>query len=251
MSDIDFVMTDHPAWIPARDGRGKVRVLVTFEGRWLLRTGPTGFTLRELAPAAFEPAYTVFRLPPHVLNELPQLAASLAGLGAVARFRTGNLWDALGAAAIAQMHRPPHAARLYRQFCYAHGERLRLPGGNYWLFPTPEAVLDLTPDQFTAVGLAAKRGLLRDAANSYLRDGRHWQTLPPPRLAEQLGRIPRVGQWTAHAAVADWSNDWALYPAGDLTLRTWARRAAPDYPWPTDERAFANCWRMLTRTHLS
>jgi DNA-3-methyladenine glycosylase II len=51
--------------------------------------------------------------------------------------------------------------------------------------------------------------------------------------------------------VTDWSNDWALYPYGDLAVRTWARRAAPSYPWPTDEATFGNTWRMFTRTHLS
>jgi DNA-3-methyladenine glycosylase II len=252
MNDVDFVMTDHPAWIPAGRGGGKVRVLVTFGGRWLVQTGgPIGFTLRELESAAFKPFYNVFSLPPDALSEMPQLATSLAGLGAVARFRAGNLWDAVGTAAIRQVLREAHGAKLYRQFCQAHGERLGLPtGDDYWLFPTPEAVLDLTPDQFAAVGLASKRQVLRDAANSYLRDGREWQSLSPLQLVEQLRRIPRVGQWTAHAAVADWSNDWTLYPPGDLTLRTWARRAAPDYPWPTDERAFANFWRVLTRTDL-
>ncbi|GFJ77503.1 hypothetical protein [Phytohabitans houttuyneae] len=231
---VDFVMTDHPAWIPAGNGRGKLRVLVAFGRRWLIRTGgPTGFTLHELAPAASKPIHDVFHLPPGALAELPQLAGSLAGLGTVARFRAGNLWDALATAAVRQMLRGVHATNVYRQFCHAHGERIQLPTGeHYWLFPTPEAVLDLTPDQFADVGLASKRAALRDAANGYLRDGHGWQSLPPLRMIEQLRRIPRVGRWTAHAAAADWSNEWALYAAGDLNLRTWARRAAPAYPWP-------------------
>lgn len=67
---------------------------------------------------------------------------------------------------------------------------------------------------------------------------------------DQLQQIPRVGTWTALVAACDWSNDWALYPAGDLPIRTWARRAAPSHPWPTDERTFSNTWRALTGTHL-
>jgi DNA-3-methyladenine glycosylase II len=227
-------------------------VLVAFGGRWLVQTGgPTPFTLRELERGAFKPFHAVFSLPPDALKELPQLADSLADLGNVARFGAGNLWQAVGTAAIRRMLRPAHGAKLYRRFCQAHGERLTLPtGDDYWLFPTPEAVLDVSPDQFAALGLASKRGVLRDAANSYLRNWRQWQSLSPPRLVEQLCRVPGVGRWTAHAAVADWSNDWALYPAGDVTLRSWARRAAPDYPWPDEERAFANFWRVLTRSDL-
>jgi DNA-3-methyladenine glycosylase II len=253
MSHVDLVMTDHPGWIPARKGGGKLRVFVSVDGgRWLVRTGgPTAFTLRELAPACFKPFSDAFQLPPDALTDLPQLADGLAGLGTVVRFRAGNLWDALGTAAVRQMLRAPHGDRLYRQFCQACGEHVQLPTGeDYWLFPTPETVLDLSREQFEAAGLASKRGVLRDAAASYLRHAQDWYRLSPLRLVEELHRIPGVGRWTAHAAVADRENDWALYPAGDLTLRTWARRAAPDYPWPTDERAFANLWRVLTRTHL-
>ncbi|MFC0532089.1 hypothetical protein [Phytohabitans kaempferiae] len=253
MSEADFVMTDHPAWMPDRDGGGTLRVLGSVDGgRWLVRTGgPTAFVVEQLVPAMGKPAYDVFRLPPDALTELPQLAQSLAGLGAVARFRAGNLWEALGTAAVRQMLQGAHGARLYREFCRAYGERIPLPTGeDYWLFPTAEAVLALSREQFEAARLTSKRGVLRDAATSYLRHASVWQSLSPPRLIEHLRRIPGVGLWTAHAAAADWSNDWAFYPSSDPTLRTWARRAAPDYPWPSEERAFTNFWRTLTRTHL-
>jgi len=253
MSDIDLVMTEHPAWIPAGAGQGKLRVFAAVdEGRWLVRANGSSFTLHELAPAAFKPFFDVFRLPPDALEEMPQLANALTGLGAVARFRAGNLWDALGTAAIRQMHRATHGATLYRRFCQAYGERVELPTGEaYWLFPTPETVLNLAPEQFEAVSLASKRGVLRDAAMAYRRHSREWERLSPPRLVEQLRRIPRVGQWTAHAAVSDRTNEWALYPGGDQSLRMWTGRAAPDYAWPADERAFANFWRMLTRQDLA
>lgn len=253
VGDVDLVMTDHPGWIPAGRGGGRLRVLVSADGgRWLVQAGgPTGFTARELVPTKVEPAHDVFRLPPDALTQFPQLAQRLAGLGAVARFRAGTLWDALGAAAVRQMLRVPHATRLYHAFCRAHGEKLRLPTGDaYWLFPTPNVVLDLPAAQFAAVGLGSKRGMLRQIATSYLRYGHLWQDLPPPRLVDELVRIRRVGRWTAQAAVADLTNDWTWYPAGHLTLRTCANRAAPDYSWPTDERAFANLWRTLAGPNL-
>jgi len=252
MDGVDYVMSEHPAWIPARDGVARLRVLQMADGgRWLVQATDESFALHQLVPSAAKPAVDVFRLPPDALREMPQMAGALAGLGAVARFRTSDLWEAIGTAAIRQMHRASHGAGLYRQFCQAYGERLELPTGEtYWLFPTPEVVLDLDPEHFDAARLGTKRGVLRDAATAYRRHTPHWQTMPPLRLVEELRRIPRVGQWTAHAAVSDWSNDWALYPGGDQSLRSWARRAAPDYAWPTEERTFANFWRMLTRTHL-
>ncbi|GAA4466401.1 hypothetical protein [Phytohabitans houttuyneae] len=252
MDGVDYVMSEHPGWIPARDGAARLRVLPMADGgRWLVQATDESFALHELAASAAKPAVDVFRLPPEAIREMPQLAGALAGLGAVGRFRTSDLWEAIGTATIRQMHKASHGARLYRQFCQAHGERLELPTGETcWLFPTPEIVLGLKPKHFEAVRLGTKRGVLRDAATAYRRHHTDWQTLPPLRLVEELRRIPRVGQWTAHAAVSDFSNDWALYPGGDQTLRTWARRAAPDYDWPTSERAFHNFWRMLTRTHL-
>jgi DNA-3-methyladenine glycosylase II len=253
MNEVDFVMTEHAAWTPAVDGAGKLRVFVTPDGgRWLVRAHGPAFTLHELTPAANKPVYDVFSLPPGVLGEVPELAAALAQLGRVARFRTGNLWEAIGTAVIRQVVRAAQAKTLYRDFCQAYGEPLDLPtGGRYWLFPTPEDVLDLSSEQFRAAGLAFKRVVLRDAATCYLRFGQCWQELSPQALIDQLQQVPRVGPWTAHAAATDGSNDWALYPYGDLAVRTWARRAAPSYPWPTDERTFGNTWRMLTRTHLS
>jgi DNA-3-methyladenine glycosylase II len=251
MDDIDFVITEHPAWVTAAAG-GWLRVFQTPDGgRWLVRTtGPT-LSPQALAPAANPPAYDSFRLPPDALEEVPELAAALAGVGSVARFRTGDLWEAIGAAIIRQAMRAVHTTNLYRAFCHAHGEPVDLPDGDrYWLFPTPQTVLALTPDQFHTAGLAFKRGVLRDAATVYLRHGPRWQHLSPHAVVDQLQQIPRVGVRTALVAVTDWSNDWTLYPCGDLPIRTWARCAAPSFPWPTDERTFSHLWRILTRTHL-
>jgi DNA-3-methyladenine glycosylase II len=79
------------------------------------------------------------------------------------------------------------------------------------LFPTPETVLDLKSDQFSSIGMAFKRRPLTVAAEAY----------------------------------------WALYPYGDLAVRTWAMRAAPSYEWPTDEAAFGRVWRTLAGDYLS
>jgi len=253
MNDVDFVMTEHAAWISATDGRAKLRVFVMPDGgRWLARATTSTFELDELASAATNPAYDVFSLPTGALEDVPELAAALRGLGRVARFRNGDLWEAIGTAIIRQVVRAGQATKLYQNFCQTHGEPIELPTGErYSLFPTPEAVLDLGPEQFRTACLAFKRSVLRDAATNYLRHGERWRGVQPQALIEQLQHIPRVGPWTAHAAVTDWSNDWSLYPYGDLAVRTWARRAAPSHLWPTDERTFGNAWRMFTRTHLS
>jgi DNA-3-methyladenine glycosylase II len=145
-----------------------------------------------------------------------------------------------------QVIRAGQSKKLYRIFCHAHGARVELPNGElYALFPTPETVLQLTDEEFTSLGLAFKRRPLRLVAEAYVDHGAQWQELSPPALVDALQVVPHVGPWTARAAVADWSNDWALYPYADLAVRTWAKRAAPSRDWPVDEPTFGRLWRAL------
>src|SRR5918999_1849116 len=118
MSDVyDFVMTEHAAWTADADG-AKLRVFVTPDGaRQLIRSAGTTFTVHELDRTANPPVYDAFRLPPDALQEVPRLAAALTDLGTVIRFRTGNLWEAIGAAVIRQVVRAGQANTLYHRFC--------------------------------------------------------------------------------------------------------------------------------------
>lgn len=248
----DVVMAEHPAWQPTANGMR--RVFATPDGgRHLFVT-----TGRDLVPAPLAsgmgdgPVLDEFTMPDGAAQEIPELAAVLGDLGSVVRFRNSDLWDAIGTAIIRQVIRAAQSKKLYRAFCEAYGERVELPdGGHYALFPHPEIVLKLSSDQFSGVGMAFKRRPLTAAAEAYLEHGAKWRDLAPHALVDELQIVPRIGPWTAHAAVADWSNDWALYPYGDLAVRTWATRAAPSYDWPTDEAAFGRTWRALAGDHLS
>jgi DNA-3-methyladenine glycosylase II len=100
------------------------------------------------------------------------------------------------------------------------------------------------------VGMAFKRAPLRAAATAFLTHRDKWLHLDPAILVDELQAVPRIGAWTAGAAVADWSGDFAWYPHSDLAVRTWARRAAPDHPWPDDEPSFGCLWRDLAGGHL-
>ncbi|MGH4012583.1 MAG: hypothetical protein ACRDSL_01320 [Pseudonocardiaceae bacterium] len=187
-----------------------------------------------------------------VLSEVPELAIALKQLGTVVRFRNADLWDAIGTAIIRQVIRAGQSKKLYRAFCEAYGEHVSLPiGGSYALFPSPEIVLDLSDNQFSSIGMAFKRRPLKAAAEAHLEHSATWRELSPRALIDALQVVPRIGPWTAHAAVADWSNDWALYPYADLAVRTWAKRAAPSYDWPADEPAFGRVWRALAGDQLS
>lgn len=247
----DFVMTEHAAWLPTPTG--SQRVFACPDGRWLAAVHDQALMLDQLTTeVADEPVVDVFTLPNGLLATVPELRSALTRLGPVGRFRNPDLWDAIGTAIIRQVIRAAQSKKMYRAFCEAYGERIALPnGGTYALFPTPEIVLGLSDDQFASIGMAFKRGALRNAATAYLEHGDKWRGLTPHSLADQLQSVPRIGPWTAHAAVADWSNDWSLYPYADLAVRTWAKRAAPAYVWPDDEPSFGATWRALAGEHLS
>lgn len=247
----DFVMTEHPAWQAAGSGCRRVFALLG-GGRYMLTVSHGELALHPLVSGSSEPVFDSFVMPDGVLSEIPELATALTRLGTVVRVRNTDLWDAIGTAIIRQVIRAGQSKKLYRAFCESYGERVELPrGGTYALFPAPEIVLGLASEQFASVGMAFKRRPLKASAEAYLNHGAKWRELSPHALIDELQVAPRIGPWTAHAAVADWSNDWALYPYADLAVRTWARRAAPSYFWPTDEASFGRVWRVLAGDHLS
>jgi DNA-3-methyladenine glycosylase II len=248
-----FVMTEHAAWRVTERGRYRVFTLPD-GGRWLVRANGAELLSSPLIPSSGEPQFNVFTLrrPKMATPEAPELFAALSALGNVARFRTSDLWEAMATAIIRQVVRASQAKRLYRDFCQAHGQRVTpLSCEGYALFPTAEIALGLQDEQFASAGLAFKRRPLRAAAEAYLKHGAHWRDLPPDVLVQELQRIPRIGPWTAGTAVADYSNDFTYYPYADLAVRTWAKRAAPSYPWPDSEQAFGRLWQRLADDQLA
>jgi DNA-3-methyladenine glycosylase II len=248
----DLVMTEHPAWLPTPAGRR--RVLPAADGAlWFVEVAHAGLTMAPvLAGISDPPQRDAFAVPANEPVVALELLTALRGLGRVLRFRNGDLWDALGTAILRQVIRAGQSKRLYRAFCAAHGQVVELPTGErYSLFPSWRTVCALGDAEYAALGLAFKRRHLRQAAEAFGALGSTWASLAPAALVEALKGVRGIGAWTAGAAVADWSNDWALYPYADLAVRTWARRAAPTHPWPEDEAGFGTHWRSLAGEDLS
>jgi DNA-3-methyladenine glycosylase II len=182
---------------------------------------------------------------------LAAVNTTVASVGTVLRVRNGDLWDAIGTAIIRQVIRAGQARQMYARFCQARGEPVSTPHGTRYLFPTAQTITDLPAQAFTTLGMAFKHRPLLAAADAVLTHGSTWAQLDPPALAEALQAVPRIGPWTAGAAVADYTGDFACYPYADLAVRTWTRRAAPDIDWPQNEPEFAALWHRGTGDHLS
>ena len=248
---VDRWMVEHPAWLPTEKGARRV---VALPGRVLVDVELDRISVTALdgEDEDVEPSADVFSLPVGSPAGVPELADALGGLGAVGRLRNPSLWEAVATAILRQVIQAGQSKRLFRLLSATHGERVPLPDGDtYALFPTPETILDLPDEEFSALGLAFKREPLRAAARALLDHGDTWTTLAPADLLTALQSIPRVGPWTAGAAVADATGDWSLYPYGDLAVRTWAGRAAPSHTWFDTEAAFTVQWRHLADEHLS
>ncbi|WIM95738.1 hypothetical protein ACTOB_007867 [Actinoplanes oblitus] len=258
------IMQDHPAWITTSNGAE--RVMRCRAAPWLLTwtadqpDGVEAIRLQSHDVAGRRPMVDADQGGPgagpvidHVVlsgEGTSEIATAVQALGPVCRVRNSDLWDAIGTAIIRQVIRAAQARQMYARFCLAHGTTVA-PAAVHRLFPSPERVLDLSPADFAELRMTFKQPALAAAATAYLTHRQTWEQLDPPALVTALQAVPRIGPWTAGAAVADWSGDFSVYPYADLAVRTWARRAAPATEWPEDEPSFAMRWRETAGKDLS
>jgi DNA-3-methyladenine glycosylase II len=249
---VDLLMTDHPSW--QIRGDAAVRCMRDSDAVWLIAGqresgGRTQVRCELVSGQGHFPEWAVFDCTR--LRGSSVVGQKLRELKAVARWRNADLWDALATSIIRQVIRAAHARRLYSAMGEAFGPRFATNHGEVTLFPDAQTVLELADSDFAQLGLAFKRDTLRAAAQAYLDNRRLWAALPHPDLIAALTDVHRVGDWTARATVADHSNDFSLYPYGDLAVRTWAAAMDANTPWPSTDTAFARTWENLAAADLS
>ncbi|MEV6526904.1 hypothetical protein AB0M43_33730 [Longispora sp. NPDC051575] len=246
------LMQEHPGWTATPTGYA--RVMRSGRDVWLLtwrQDGP-GTVNTEAVGATSGTAPTVDVFDPAPVRDLfGPLGAGLVEAGPVIRVRNVDLWDAVGTAINRQVITAAQARKTYELFCSTHGEPVPTSDGDLFLFPTAERVAELPDEAFDRLGMKFKRPMLRAAAAAYLDHGDAWAHLAPDKLAEALLAVHRIGPWTAGAAVADWSHEFALYPYWDMAVRHWARTTAPGIDWPTSDKPFGALWRAGAGEHLS
>lgn len=232
------VMVDSPAWAYGDQLYAK-RVLAP------------GRTVR----AAYDPDAGHWRLQPRFAAAArPQLASfsstelgegtpapirqNLAKLDGLQRLGAGSYWEALGTAVIRQVIRAGQARRVWHRLAAALAPPGQAAGG----FPDVTRFLAASDAELAEAGLGYKIRTLRTVAEACRSESRCWDQLDPIELHGAWLAIPGIGPWSAGAAIADLRNAWQLYPHDDLAVRTWATRAFPDLPIPTEQRRFLRCW---------
>ncbi|SKI12414.1 DNA glycosylase family protein [Mycobacteroides abscessus] len=249
---VDNVMTDHPSWQIANDAA--VRCVRSDNSIWMItcESTPGGrqrVGYQQLCGDGPPPQWTKFDC--RRLGGESALGREMRAMKTVVRWRNADLWDALATSIIRQVIRAAHARRLYWAACQEFGTVFPTGHGEIALFPDPQTILGLADGELNRTGLSFKKAALRAAAQAYLDSAERWKALPPKELVDALTAVHRVGEWTARATVADYSNDFSLYPYGDLAVRTWVAAMDGDTPWPTTDAAFAATWENLAATELS
>lgn len=242
--------TDHIAWTTADDGR--YRLLADDDGNtWLAAWTDQGLQVHTAAGGAEPPVPSVTAADDLPARAPAQLTDALTTLGTVQRLANPSLWDALSTAIMRQVIRAGTARQRYQQWARLHGTPHTVPGGpTVYCAPGPRKVMELPAEEFTAAGIKFFYPVLRAAAHAYLEHGDHWRHLDGDQMVKELlaARVPRLGPWTVHTAVADYTGRFDLYPHDDLAVRTWANKAAPGVADISDGRTFAHRWSRWADT---
>ena len=239
-----MIMTDHPAWITSLDDT--VHRAVDRDG-----TAELVIVRRDVDADLHDFDDAVLCVDPAALAGPDDLVGPLKEMGPVARLRNPSLWNAVSSAVMRQVIRATTARATYARFCAAYGEAVDKDGFTAWLFPRPERVLELSDEEFSAVGAAFPREGLRSAARSYLTEGPRWEQLPPVDIVTALQTVPRIGPWTAKTAAADYTNDFSLYDYSDIAVQPAAHRLNSNRIWPKGAPAFKAAWEEVAGNQLS
>lgn len=245
----DLVWTDHVAWCPMP--RAHTRVIdLPDTGRFVATARGQQLDVIGLDAVGNTPVVDFYRAPTDLSSEADAMVKPLADLGTVARVRTADLWEAIGAALChhSAVKRPWHA---YKDLCRDGGEQVPLPDSpRYAMFPTPDVIASETPISMAGTGLGDVAGLLCDAADTYMRYAPEWTTAAPKDLITRLHAIDGIGEHAARQIAVDITGDFSSYPH-DAEFRSWAGRIAPNIPWPTNKEDFTTYWTRLTEPHTS
>ncbi|WP_435107138.1 hypothetical protein [Nocardiopsis synnemataformans] len=237
------LICEHPGWQTNETGRR--RTVLTATDVWLALAGEKITTTRISGGSGPGPSVDLYD-PADLSDRTPsELRSTLVGQGPVQRLRNPDLWDALATAIIRQVIRADQARLMYQRVSKAFGAPAE-EGPHP--FPTPRTVLALRESDFAELGMKFKARPLTAAAQAFIELGDRWAELPPEDLVAEVQAVPRIGPWTAGAALADYTGDFSFYPYGDMAVRKWAADSVPGFNWPTDELSFARLWRTFVTT---
>lgn len=133
-----------------------------------------------------------------------------------------DLFESLIWAVLGQQINVAFAYSIKQRFVEKYGERLEHEGHTYYLFPTPEVVSTLTPEELLPLQFSRQKsnytiGIAQAFVNKQLsREMFHGRSLQEAK--EELIKIKGIGNWTANYAVMRTFRYPDAFPLEDVAL---------------------------------
>jgi DNA-3-methyladenine glycosylase II len=135
-----------------------------------------------------------------------------------------KIFEALCWAIIGQQINLNFAYTLKRKFVEAFGEKIHFNGTDYWLFPTPEKVMNLSVADLMELQFTGKKSeyiidLARKISFGELPDKSELKKLEYQEAKNTLLKIRGVGEWTTDYVLMKCLRFPQALPAGDVGLQ--------------------------------
>lgn len=158
-----------------------------------------------------------------------------------------DLFEALAWSVIGQQINLPFAYTLKRRLITTFG---KYAGGDCWLFPAPEIIAGLTPDELLPLQFSRRKAEYLIAIAAATVSGTLTKELLAalPDIAERkayLCSFRGIGEWTADYVLLKSLREATAFPAGDAGLQNAvkAELALPAKPMADDLRHLAENWQ--------
>lgn len=134
-----------------------------------------------------------------------------------------SVFESLVSAILEQQLNVKFACTLETRLTQEYGTQLTSEAGTAWLFPVPETLADLEPNELRPMQISSSKAryiidLARDIVSGELHP-ETWHELPDDELIRHLLTIRGVGRWTAEYVAMIGYRRFGHAPAADIGLR--------------------------------
>jgi len=133
-----------------------------------------------------------------------------------------DLFESLVWAVLGQQINLGFAYTLKQRFVQTFGERIAIGDDEYFLFPSPQAVALITPDQLVPLQFSSQKSRYTIAIAEAFADGtlskEKLKALPLEEAKQELMKVKGIGNWTANYALMKTFHHPDAFPLEDAGL---------------------------------
>jgi DNA-3-methyladenine glycosylase II len=193
----------------------------------------------------------------------PHMAPLLERFGSLRIVRTPDMYEALLVTVIGQQVSVPAAQSVRRRLIRNMGTRVAAGivsgGGNYYLYPTPQQLIEADESALREQGVSRQKSAylleIAERAAAGELDRAAFSALSDEDALERLCEIKGVGRWTAEIALMRGLGRCDVFAAGDLGLQAavqelWGMRERPSEKTLRDIAERWRGWRSYAAFYL-